>query len=97
MSCESLAKDDLCACIPGCFAMTPLQPLSMECRDHGPQLQTLETCSKARYERTSTDQSFCDLQQDMPDGTSGSACTLLRPLMQKNALCVKRVVSRALP
>lgn len=30
--------------------MTPLQLLSMECRSHCPQLQMLETCSKARYE-----------------------------------------------
>ena len=89
--CKSLTNHDPCACIPGCSAMTPLQPLSMKCWGHCPQLQTLETCSKARYERASTDQSVCDLQQhrSMPDGTSGSACTLLQPLLQKNALVSK--------
>ncbi len=93
MSCESSTKDDLYACIPGCFAMTPLQLLSMECRSHCPQLQMLETCSEGRYAWAPTHQSFCDLQQhrSMPDRTSRSACTLSLPLLQKNALCVKRV------
>ncbi len=30
--------------------MTPLQPLSMDCQGHYPQLQMLETYIKARYD-----------------------------------------------
>ncbi len=73
--------------------MTPLQPLSMDCQGHYPQLQMLETYIKARYDWASTGQSVCELQQhkSMPNGTSGSARKLLQPLPQENALCVKRV------